>query len=112
MPPDHGAAIVNKIFTDQKLFNMWEIELSEMRNRIKSLRLKLSKAFNSQGAVNISDAIINQNGMFSMLPLNAQQAESLRTDHAVYLMNSGRINIAGANTKNISRVAEAVLKVI
>lgn len=112
MPPDHGAAIVNKIFTDQKLFNMWEIELSEMRNRIKSLRLKLSKAFNSLGAVNISNAIVNQNGMFSMLPLDAQQAESLRTDHAVYLMNSGRINIAGANTKNISRVAEAVLKVI
>jgi aspartate/tyrosine/aromatic aminotransferase len=47
-----------------------------------------------------------------MLPLSAKQAESLRTDHAVYLMNSGRINIAGANTKNISRVAEAVLKVI
>jgi aspartate aminotransferase len=112
MPPDHGAAIVNKIFTDHKLFDVWEMELNEMRNRIKNLRLKLSEAFNSQGASNIANAIINQNGMFSMLPLNAQQAESLRSNHAIYLMNSGRINIAGANTKNINRVAEAVLKVI
>jgi len=57
-------------------------------------------------------AIKNQNGMFSTLPLSPAQAERLRTEHAVYLMNSGRINIAGANVSNIPRLAEAILAVL
>jgi len=112
MPPDHGAAIVTRILRDEKLRNIWVQELDEMRNRMLGLRQHLSEALNVQGGEAMSAAIKDQNGMFSMLPLSPEQAERLRTEHAVYLMNSGRINIASANANNIPRLAEAILAVL
>jgi len=107
MPPDHGAAIVTRILRDENLK-----ELDEMRERMLELRRLLSEALNVQGGEAMAAAIKNQNGMFSTLPLSPAQAERLRTEHAVYLMNSGRINIAGANVSNIPRLAEAILAVL
>ena len=112
MPPDHGAAIVTRILRDETLRKLWVSELDEMRGRMLSLRALMSDALNVQGGEAMSAAIKNQNGMFSTLPLSQAQAEALRSDHAVYLMNSGRINIAGANRDNIPRLAEAILKVL
>ena len=83
-----------------------------MRERMLGLRAQLSDALNVQGGETMSAAVKNQNGMFSTLPLSKEQAEALRSDHAVYLMNSGRINIAGANSENIPRLAEAILAVL
>ena len=112
MPPDHGAAIVTRILRDENLRGIWAQELDEMRGRMLGLRQLLSEALNVQGGEAMAAAIKNQNGMFSTLPLSPEQAERLRTDHAVYLMNSGRINIAGANASNIPRLAEAILAVL
>lgn len=112
MPPDHGAALVARILTDPALRAEWSDELDEMRGRMRSLRLQLSEALNVQGAETMSAAVKNQNGMFSTLPLSTAQAETLRHEHSVYLTNSGRINIAGTNTTNIPRLAEAILKVL
>jgi len=112
MPPDHGAAIVTRILRDEDLRKIWVQELDEMRDRMRGLRQLLSEALNVQGGEAMSAAIKNQNGMFSMLPLSPEQAERLRTEHAVYLMNSGRINIAGANASNIPKLAEAILAVL
>ena len=50
--------------------------------------------------------------MFSMLPVTPAQATALRDDHAIYMTNSGRINIAGANASNIPSVATALLDVL
>jgi len=112
MPPDHGAAIVTRILRDENLRSLWVQELDEMRDRMRGLRQLMSEALNVQGGEAMSAAIKNQNGMFSMLPLSPAQAQRLRDDHAVYLMNSGRINIAGANAGNIPRLAEAILAVL
>jgi len=112
MPPDHGAAIVTRILRDENLSSIWVQELDEMRERMLELRRLLSEALNVQGGEAMAAAIKNQNGMFSTLPLSPAQAERLRTEHAVYLMNSGRINIAGANVSNIPRLAEAILAVL
>ncbi len=112
MPPDHGAALVARILGDAQLRSVWSEELDEMRNRMKSLRAQLSGALRVQGAEAMADAITAQNGMFSMLPLSIEQIEKLRTDHSVYIMNSGRMNIAGANKSNIPLLADAILKVL
>ena len=112
MPPDHGAAIVTRILRDESLRGIWVQELDEMRERMLGLRQLMSEALNVQGGEAMAAAIKSQNGMFSTLPLSPEQAERLRTDHAVYLMNSGRINIAGANASNIPRLAEAILAVL
>ena len=112
MPPDHGAAIVTRILRDDNLRGIWLSELDDMRERMLGLRQLMSEALNVQGGEAMAAAIKNQNGMFSTLPLSADQAERLRKEHAVYLMNSGRINIAGANASNIPQLAEAILAVL
>ena len=112
MPPDHGAAIVTRILRDETLRSMWVSELDEMRERMRSLRQLLSEALNVQGGEAMSRAVKDQNGMFSTLPLSPEQAVKLRDEHAVYIMNSGRMNIAGANADNIPRLAAAILDVL
>ncbi|NNE56885.1 MAG: aspartate/tyrosine/aromatic aminotransferase [Hellea sp.] len=112
MPPDHGAALVARILGDAKLRAVWLEELTEMRDRIKQLRKDLSDALRVQGAEAMADAIIDQNGMFSTLPLSVEQVKRLRAEHSVYMTKSGRINIAGANSSNIPRLAAAILDVL
>ena len=112
MPPDHGAAIVARILGDETLKAEWIAEVDMMRGRIIELRAALSDALNVQGSDVMARAVRNQKGMFSTLPLTAAQAETLRAEHSVYVTNSGRANIAGANLNNIPRLAEAILAVI
>lgn len=112
MPPDHGAQIVERILGNGDLRRMWSDELTEMRGRIRGLRQLLSEALDVQGGEHIARAVINQNGMFSMLPVTKDQAVRLREEHAIYMTNSGRINIAGANVSNIPSVAKALLDVL
>ena len=112
MPPDHGAALVTRILRDDNLRGIWETELDDMRERMRGLRQLLSEALNVQGGEAMSRAVKDQNGMFSTLPLSPAQAERLRNEHAIYIMNSGRMNIAGANASNIPRLAAAILDVL
>ncbi|WP_416878155.1 aromatic amino acid transaminase [Litorimonas sp.] len=112
MPPDHGAALVARILGDKSLRKMWIDELDEMRTRMIDLRRQLSEALSVQGAETMAAAVKNQNGMFSTLPVSVEQAESLREKYSIYMTNSGRINIAGANKDNIPRLAEAILDVM
>ena len=112
MPPDHGAALVARILGDPTLKAEWTLELEGMCKRMRDLRALLSKALNVQGGEAMARAIIAQNGMFSTLPLSQAQAERLRAEHSVYIMNSGRRNIAGANARNIPKLAEAILAVL
>jgi aspartate aminotransferase len=112
MPPDHGARVVADILGDADLRNMWVEELTEMRERMRDLRKQLSEALDVQGGEVIAAAVKNQNGMFSTLPLSVDQARKLRSDYSIYMTDSGRINIAGANRENIPRLAEAILAVL
>lgn len=112
MPPDHGAALVVRILGDEALRQAWINELDTMRDRMRALRHQLSEALNVQGGEVMSRAIRDQNGMFSTLPITQAQAEQLRSEHSIYVMNSGRMNIAGANPHNIPRFAEALLSVL
>lgn len=112
MPPDHGAKLVADILGDAELRTMWVDELTEMRERMRDLRRQLSDALNVQGGEVIAAAVKDQNGMFSTLPLSVEQARKLRSDYSIYMTDSGRINIAGANAENIPRLAEAILAVL
>ncbi len=112
MPPDHGAKLVADILGDADLRKMWVEELTEMRERMRDLRKQLSDALNVQGGETMAAAVIDQNGMFSTLPLSVDQARKLRAEYSIYMTDSGRINIAGANSENIPRLAEAILAVL
>ena len=102
MPPDHGAAVVRTILSDHALTAMWRSELDEMRRRIQTLRAGLAAALPSLGA------IARQNGMFSLLPLDRDEVLRLRADHAIYMLKSGRINIAGLQSANLPVLCTAL----
>ena len=112
MPPDHGAKLVADILGNSELRAMWLEELTVMRERMRDLRRQLSDALNVQGGEVIAAAVKDQNGMFSTLPLSVDQARKLRSDYSIYMTDSGRINIAGANDENIPRFAAAILDVL
>jgi len=55
---------------------------------------------------------LSQRGMFSYTGLNAAQVDLLRERHAVYLVRSGRMCVAGLNNGNVQTVAEAMAAVL
>ncbi|HEY8604802.1 aromatic amino acid transaminase [Tsuneonella suprasediminis] len=109
MPPDHGGAAVRLILTDPALTAMWLDELDTMRARMRQVRDRLAAA-GTAGAVDMTPLGI-QNGLFSMLPLSKDQIASLRSEHAIYMAGSGRINVAGLTSGNIDKFIDAVAAV-
>jgi aromatic-amino-acid transaminase len=99
MPPDHGAAAVRLILGDAALTAQWIDELTAMRARMAEVRERLAAA-QQIGPINMAP-LGAQKGLFSMLPLSAEQIMALREKHGVYMAGSGRVNIAGLTTGNI-----------
>jgi aromatic-amino-acid transaminase len=50
--------------------------------------------------------------MFSYTGLSAAQVERLREEFGIYLISSGRMCMAGLNTDNVKRVAQAFAAVM
>ena len=50
--------------------------------------------------------------MFSFLGLDAGQAQRLREQFSVYMLDSSRINVAGVNASNLDYLARSVAKVL
>ena len=111
MPPDHGAAIVSDILSDESFRAEWEDELSEMRERLAGLRIALAAAMRRETNSTEFDFLERQQGMFSMLPVTAKQVDTMRIEHGVYIVSNGRINIAGIPENQIDRVAQVIAKV-
>ena len=104
MPPDHGAAVVKIILSDDELKQQWSQELDSMVHRINSLRHEIA----SHGSALGLQFVAEQRGMFSMLPMSPQQVSSIMNDHAIYMAGNGRVNIAGCQMAQIPRFIDAL----
>ncbi|MDZ4658312.1 MAG: amino acid aminotransferase [Bythopirellula sp.] len=111
-PPAHGAAIVETILNDPELRGMWEAELATMRDRINGMRSQLVETLAEKGVPGDYSFIKDQRGMFSFSGLTKDQVELLRDEYAIYIVGSGRINVAGLTPANIDRVAESIGAVV
>jgi len=111
-PPTHGAAIVAMVLNSPKLRQMWEDELAEMRERIKTMRHGLNKKLAAAGAQQDFSFIETQRGMFSYSGLTAGQVANLQEQDGIYALSTGRICVAALNTKNLDRVAQAIARVL
>ena len=112
MPPDHGAAVVQTIMEDPALRADWEQELAEVRNRINGLRSDLVAALRDTGLKRDFSFIEGEKGMFSFLGVTPEQAETLVSRYSIYLVKSGRINIAGINQTNIGYLARSLAELL
>ena len=99
---------MDTILNDADLRANWIAELSEVRERIVQLR----REFGSQLTERLPDRDFNyinlQRGMFSFSGLTKDQVDALQTDHSIYALGSGRINIAGINSSNMKQLCDAV----
>jgi len=110
-PPDHGAAVVATILGDAGLKKQWAEEVEAMRARIAQLRSGLVEALAPHGLSERFAHIAAQRGMFSYTGLSAEQVKQLREKHSVYMVNSGRANVAGIDATRLTLLAEAIADV-
>jgi aromatic-amino-acid transaminase len=111
-PPAHGAAVVATILADEPLRQIWQDEVERMRRRIASLRQGLVEALTPYGLAERFAHIARQRGMFSYTGLTAEQVRRLRAEDSVYLVESGRANVAGLDAERLDDLARAIARVV
>ncbi|CAD2242580.1 amino acid aminotransferase [Xanthomonas arboricola] len=109
-PSTHGAALVAGVLTSPELRDLWEQELTEMRERIHALRAGLVAKLATLGAPEF-EFIQRQAGMFSYSGLTRTQVDRLREEFAIYAVGTGRICVAALSQRNLDYVAQAVATV-
>ncbi|NLE85122.1 MAG: aspartate/tyrosine/aromatic aminotransferase [Myxococcales bacterium] len=111
-PPAHGGAIVTTILTDAELRQRWIDEVAGMRDRINGMRQLFVETLAARGATRDFSFIVDQKGMFSFSGLTKAQVERLRDEHAIYIVGSGRINVAGMTETNMGPLCDAIVQVM
>lgn len=111
-PPSHGAQVVASVLTQPELRAAWENEVGEMRDRIKAMRQKLYDTLTAKLPGKDFSYMITQRGMFSYTGLTPEQVDRLREEFAVYLVRTGRMCVAGLNSRNVEYVANSMATVL
>ena len=111
-PPTHGATVVASVLNTPALRAQWEEELTEMRQRIKAMRVKLVQGLKAAGVKQDMGFIASQIGMFSYSGLTKDQMVRLRNEFGVYGVDTGRICVAALNDQNIDYVCACIAKVL
>lgn len=111
-PPAHGGAIVTTILNDAGLRKLWEQEVADMRDRIVSMRSAFVEGLAAAGAKQDFSFIQQQKGMFSFSGLSKAQVQILKEKHGIYIVGSGRLNVAGMTTDNMDRLCAAIVSVL
>jgi aspartate/tyrosine/aromatic aminotransferase len=110
-PPAHGSSIVQTVLSDPQLRQQWENEVAAMRDRINGMRELFVETLQKHGVPGDASFITRQKGMFSFSGLSKDQVERLKKEFAIYIVGSGRINVAGMTASSMDRLAEAIKKV-
>lgn len=111
-PPTHGGKVVAAVLNDPALRAVWEQELAQMRDRIRSMRKRLVEGIHARVPGVDFRFVERQRGMFSYSGLSRQAVQRLREEFSVYAIDSGRICVAALNSRNLDYVSDAIGKVI
>ena len=112
MPPAHGAAIVETIFSSEELREQWYVELKEMRDRINGNRQLIVDKLIENGVTRDFSFITGQKGMFSFLGITPEQVQQLQDEYSIYMVGSSRMSIAGIANSNVDYLAQSIAKVL
>ena len=111
-PPTHGGQAVAMVLATPELRKLWEEELGQMRVRIKEMRRALVDKLKTRVPGRNFDFVLTQRGMFSYSGLTSAEVLRLRSEYAVYAIETGRICVAALNSRNIDYVADSIASVI
>lgn len=111
-PPNFGAQVVSTVLNNADLKASWLAEVEAMRTRILAMRQALVTVLKEAMPDGNFDYLLKQCGMFSYTGLSAEQVTRLREEFGIYLIASGRMCVAGLNSRNVQRVAQAFAAVM
>ena len=111
-PPMHGGQIVARVLSTPALRSMWEAEVVTMRERIQAMRHRLYEVLNAKLPGRDFNYFLTQRGMFSYTGLNPEQCDRLKQEFGVYILRSGRMCVAGLNSRNVEATAIAMAAVL
>jgi aspartate/tyrosine/aromatic aminotransferase len=111
-PPAHGSKIVTTILNSPDLRGEWEGEVATMRGRINGMRRLFVDRLAGLGLDRDFSFIGQQYGMFSFTGLNKERVKRLREEYSIYIVDSGRINVAGMTQANLPVVCKAIAEVL
>ncbi len=111
-PPAHGGKIVTTVIHDPELRALWQKEVTAMRNRINGMRVLFVDTLKQIGVTQDFSFIKQQRGMFSFSGLSREQVAQLRAKYAIYIVGSGRINVAGITESNIMPLCRAIADIL
>jgi aspartate aminotransferase len=112
MPPAHGPHVIDIILHSDELTKRWVEEVAVMRNRINAIRKKLAESLAASGIQRDFSFLQRQTGMFSFLGISVDQVRKLRSDYAIYIVDSSRINLASFNNNNMDYFVNALVTVL
>lgn len=111
-PPAHGGLVVKTVLEDAALRAQWEADVATMRERINTMRYRFVETLAAKGVQQDFSFITQQRGMFSFSGLTKDQVEKLKADYSIYMVGSGRINVAGMTEDNLDRLCDAIKAVL
>jgi aromatic-amino-acid transaminase len=111
-PPTHGGQAAVMVLTTPELHALWDQELGQMRERIKTMRRQLVENIRAARADFDFSFVIRQRGLFSYSGLSREQVKRLREEYSLYAIDSGRICVAAINSGNVDYIARAIASVI
>jgi aspartate aminotransferase len=80
--------------------------------RVKRMRTLLQDALVARGTPGDWGHVTRQIGMFSYTGLSPAQCERMVEELHVYMLNTGRINVAGLNEASVPILADAIHTVV
>lgn len=111
-PPRHGGAIVAAILGTPELRTLWLNELEQMRTRIQAVRTQFVEAMKHRNCGTDFSFLLQQRGMFSYSGLTPMQVDWLRSEKGIYIVGSGRINVAGITPSNLDVLTAAIAEAL
>jgi len=111
-PPLHGARIVSTILSDPSLKQEWHECLNIMSGRIMKMRDLLRSSLENKGTPGDWSHVTSQIGMFSYLGIKKEQVQRLIKEYHIYMLDSGRISMAGVNERNLNYIVDAIHEVV
>jgi aromatic-amino-acid transaminase len=111
-PPTHGGKIVAMVLNTPELRALWDDELMQMRERIRSMRRQLAEKIQARLPGADVAFVTRQRGMFSYTGLSKEAVARLREEYSVYAVDTGRICVAALNSRNLDYAADALAQVM
>ena len=83
-----------------------------MRDRINGMRHRFAECMAEKGVGRDLSFVRRQRGMFSMTGLTPGQVDLLHERHSIFMIRSGRINVAGITQDTVDVLCRAIAAVL